>query len=279
MDAIEQHERETPEPKLELIDGRLIIGNNLRGSRYILHDLACGWTPAAVLPFAQDHLWLVALHEAFAQWNPPAPEADLSIWQLWAATVEYEPVIEPAGPRITGPHYFARERINGGLHAACGHGRFGVSLGHDFVMRLGDNGFTPDGILIGRQATERLFSKYLNGPADLIIEILMPGHENQDREVKRRHYEEGGVSEYWIVNPEKRIVEFLRLSKGKYHSQKLNADGCYRPVSVPGLAFFPERMWEGSQPRDVSPFEVESALPAGWTYNSQQGIDWDDIAF
>ena len=57
---------------------------------------------------------------------------------------------------------------------------------------------------------------YLEGPADLGIEILLPDHADQDREVKRRCYEQGGVPEYWLIGPDLQQVTTLRLLNGTY---------------------------------------------------------------
>jgi predicted nucleotidyltransferase len=279
-DVFEKFERETPEPKLELIEGRLIIGNSLAGSRYYLHDLLTGWGTEAVLPFAAPQLWRSALHNALSTLTPPIAEAPLDTWSNWAKTVVYEPHLDPAGPRSTGPHFRARERLQSGISHACNVGGFGTSMGHDFVMRLGNNGFTSDGFLVGRQATERLFRRYLRGPADLVWEVLLPGHERQDRDVKRLAFEAGEVPHYWIIDPEKQTIDFLHLINGKYHCDAPDEDGRYRPAFVPGLALVPHRLWHKSFSKDADVFEVEKALPSGWSYAAQDdGIEWDDVPF
>lgn len=278
-DWFERYERDTPEHKLELIDGRLVIGNSLAGSRYYLHDLLDGWGTEAVLPFAAPERWRVALHQAFASFTPPQVAAPLETWQAWARAVFYEPRLAPAGPLSTGPHHRTRERLTDGAWHACAAGRFGTSFGRDFVLHLGNNGFTPDGSLIGRQATERLFERYLNGPADLVWEILLPGHERQDREVKRHAYQAGGVPHYWIIDPAARTIDLLRLRDGQYRTESVDADGRYRPAAVPGLALLPERLWQESLPHEESVFQVEAALPGGWSYKAQDGIDWEDVPF
>ena len=51
-DAIDRYLDEAPEPKLELIDGQLIIGNSLAGSRYMLWELVSGWGADAALALA-----------------------------------------------------------------------------------------------------------------------------------------------------------------------------------------------------------------------------------
>ncbi len=279
LDWFEQFERATPEPKLELIDGRLVIGNSAAGSRYYLHDLLTGWGVEAALAFAPADQWRMALTQAFAALAPPGATSPLEAWGAWAGGVRYEPTLAPAGPRTTGPHFHARERLQAGLSYACQVGRFGTTLGHDFVMRLGGDGFTPDAVLIGRQATERLFERYLNGPADLACEVLLPGHERQDREVKRRAYEAGGVPHYWLVDSQARAVQCLRLAGGRYRQEAPGSDGAYRPAAVPGLAFWPERLWQGTSDREAGVLAVEAALSSGWSYKAQEGIGWDDVPF
>jgi hypothetical protein len=278
-DRFEQHIRETPEAKLELIEGRLIVGNSLAGSRYCLHDILTGWTTEAALAFAEPALWQEALRVAFAAHSPPHADAPLTTWRTWAESIVHEPRLEPAGPLLSGPHRRARELMQWGIHHACGGG-FGTSMGHDFVMQLGEDGFTPDGYLIGRQATERLFERYLRGPADIVWEVLLPGRERQDREVKFHAYQAGGVPHYWIIDPETRTVDYFRLHAGRYRRETVDADGRYRPAAVPGLAFVPARLWEETRTAYESRvFDVESALPGDWSYKPQAGIDWDDVPF
>jgi hypothetical protein len=61
-----------PEPKLELIGGRLIVGDSLDGSRWLLFEILDGWGPAVALPMAPRALWLQALARGFAALGPPA---------------------------------------------------------------------------------------------------------------------------------------------------------------------------------------------------------------
>lgn len=46
----------------------------------------------------------------------------------------------------------------------------------------------------------------------LAIEVLSPSTARYDRIVKRRRYQRGGVPEYWIVDPDARVIERWRPS-------------------------------------------------------------------
>ena len=56
----------------------------------------------------------------------------------------------------------------------------------------------------------------INGPPDLIAEILSPATSRRDRGYKKRLYEKCGIKEYWIVDVDSRIIEVHLLTSGKY---------------------------------------------------------------
>jgi len=81
----------------------------------------------------------------------------------------------------------------------------------------GDNDKTvvqPDIIVICDNS--KLDGKRCNGVPDMIIEILSPSTANCDIFVKFNKYLQAGVREYWIVNPENKLVRVCILNDGKY---------------------------------------------------------------
>jgi Uma2 family endonuclease len=52
--------------------------------------------------------------------------------------------------------------------------------------------------------------------ADLVVEIVSPDNPERDTRVKRVDYAEGGIPEYWIVNPLTESITVLRLEGGQY---------------------------------------------------------------
>jgi Uma2 family endonuclease len=249
-----------PESKLELIDGRLIVGNSLAGSRYLLWAILQTLGPRAALPLAPHHKWWSALATSFhAPSTPSSPQA----WQRWAAQVAHTPQLASARPGFSWEHHELYGELMMGLHLATREGEgIGLSI-QRFVMRLGDDAYLPDLQCFRRDQLHHLRTYYFDGPADLVIEVVLPGAEASDTVVKRHRYAAGGVPEYWIVNPATRTVEFLQLAGDGYVAQPLDADGRYRSTSLPGLSCNPARLWRRlEQPEqrripDSGIFEVE----------------------
>jgi Uma2 family endonuclease len=58
--------------------------------------------------------------------------------------------------------------------------------------------------------------KSFTGVPDLVAEVLSPGTRHRDRTVKFNAYQEAGVPEYWMVDPDARTVEVYVLKDGRY---------------------------------------------------------------
>lgn len=57
----------------------------------------------------------------------------------------------------------------------------------------------------------KLTEQGMTGPPDLVIEIVSPDSGFHDRSRKFDLYRDSGVREYWIVDPDERVVEIYRL--------------------------------------------------------------------
>ena len=61
-----------------------------------------------------------------------------------------------------------------------------------------------------------IIQRVIMGPADLVAEIVSLQGRSRDRIEKRDLYEQHGVKEYWIIDPEAQTVEVLALVSGCY---------------------------------------------------------------
>lgn len=58
--------------------------------------------------------------------------------------------------------------------------------------------------------------KHFEGAPDLVVEVLSPSTAIQDKREKFAKYEEHGVREYWIIDPQAAYLELWQLSEGKF---------------------------------------------------------------
>jgi Putative restriction endonuclease len=75
------------------------------------------------------------------------------------------------------------------------HEKLGQSLGGGFVNRLGNHGLMPDVLFYRGQPRNQLYEYYLNGAADVIVEMIRPGLEDYLWNVKQSLYQQAGVPE------------------------------------------------------------------------------------
>ena len=77
----------------------------------------------------------------------------------------------------------------------------------------------PDVAFISKERLA-VIQRGIMGPADLVAEVVSLGGRNRDRIEKRDLYEQHGVKEYWIIDPEPETVEVLALVNGRYELVK-----------------------------------------------------------
>ena len=61
---------------------------------------------------------------------------------------------------------------------------------------------------------EKIDSKGCVGAPDLVVEILSPGNSKKEMKSKFALYQEEGVREYWVVDPERELV-FVYVAENK----------------------------------------------------------------
>jgi Uma2 family endonuclease len=92
----------------------------------------------------------------------------------------------------------------------------------------------PDLVYVSREHREIVGDKVIEGPPDLVVEILSPSTRGNDLGRKRELYARYGIREYWIVDPKERDIIVLVLQNGRY-VQRPNEEGVARSVVLPEL--------------------------------------------
>ena len=81
----------------------------------------------------------------------------------------------------------------------------------------GDNDTTvvqPDLVIVSDLS--KLDGKRCNGAPDMVVEVVSPSSARMDVLIKMNNYAKAGVREYWIVDPEDKLVRVCLLKSGKY---------------------------------------------------------------
>jgi Uma2 family endonuclease len=73
----------------------------------------------------------------------------------------------------------------------------------------------PDVVFIAKERLN-IIQRVILGPVDLAAEIISLGGRNRDRIDKRDLYEQYGIKEYWIIDPEPQTVDVLALTQARF---------------------------------------------------------------
>ncbi|MCL5283966.1 MAG: Uma2 family endonuclease [Armatimonadetes bacterium] len=115
----------------------------------------------------------------------------------------------------------AHQQAVGNLHAGLHHFITDNRLGNVYTAPLdvvfsSDNVVEPDILFISKGRADILTPNNVQGAPDLIVEVLSPNTEENDRQIKFRLYEQFGASEYWIVDPSALMIEVYSLAGERY---------------------------------------------------------------
>jgi len=120
-----------------------------------------------------------------------------------------------------------------------------------FQMKTGEDlpGREPDLVFLAQAHLDRLQKTHCRGPADLAVEIIGPESRSRDRGEKFYEYEQGGVREYWLIDPLREQAEFYCLGDdGIYRLAPVGEDGIFRSVVLEGLWLRADWLWQEPLP-------------------------------
>ena len=120
-----------------------------------------------------------------------------------------------------------------------------------FVMRMENlaRGREPDLLFIQKERLHLIEDTYLNGAADMVVEIVSPESIGRDRGDKFVEYESAGVREYWLIDPDRRTAEFYELADDmRYRVAFVGDDGFYHSKAIEGFRLKAEWLWQEPLP-------------------------------
>ena len=129
-----------------------------------------------------------------------------------------------------------------------------------FVMRISahDIAREPDIQIILEANYSRLQPTYMDGPAQICIEVVSLESVRRDHGEKFEEYELSGVGEYWILDPLRDETRFYNLNaEGRYIAVREDAEGYYQTPLLPGFKLHVPTLWNEPLP---GPLAIAQAL-------------------
>jgi Uma2 family endonuclease len=120
-----------------------------------------------------------------------------------------------------------------------------------FLMRLSTrpSGREPDLLFVATEHLGQVQPTYLDGPADVVVEIVSPESDDRDRGTKFLEYEGAGIPEYWLIDPLRQEAWFFQLgADARYHPGPLTADGTYHSSALSGFWLRVSWLWQRPLP-------------------------------
>jgi len=143
------------------------------------------------------------------------------------------PAPVPRHQRIVGSLFFALHR-----HFLDEGGGEVLLAPTDVLLGTG-NVVQPDLVVVAAANAAIVKEKNISGAPDLTIEVLSEGTRRRDEIAKRKLYEQAGVSEYWIVDPELETVKIHRRMASSFERVaeiSTEAGGTITTPILPGFA-------------------------------------------
>jgi len=129
----------------------------------------------------------------------------------------------------------------------------GRVLCEPFQMRLGKQRRrrSPDVMFVAAARLDSLRPNHLEGPADLVVEIISPDSVARDWREKYLEYEAAGVREYWVIDPMAQRIETYALGADNRYKRVDEVDGKVNSVVLPGFYLRPNWLWQEKLPKVV----------------------------
>ena len=123
-----------------------------------------------------------------------------------------------------------------------------VQAGYAMKLEEQKRGREPDLVFVSKENAEILTHKYLNGAADIAVEIVLPESVERDHKTKFAEYEMAGIKEYWLIDPERREAEFYCLQADGFYRSADISEGVFHSEILPEFFLRVEWLWRENPP-------------------------------
>lgn len=108
----------------------------------------------------------------------------------------------------------------------------------------------PDLLIVLNEHQERIKPTYLDGLADIVVEVVSPESVARDRGEKFTEYEAAKVPEYWLIDPQRMEMRmYVLTADGVYHAIEQDTQGNLHSTVLPKFVLDPSILWTEELPR------------------------------
>jgi Uma2 family endonuclease len=135
-------------------------------------------------------------------------------------------------------------------------------LGEDKAAR------EPDLMILLGESAQRAKPTYVDGAADIVVEVVSPESSSRDYGVKFTEYEAAGVREYWLIDPLRQMVMIYHLTRleisgevaWRYQLVPHDAQGRFISRLLPNFALDPRLLWQETLPDGAALWALVQAM-------------------
>ncbi len=121
----------------------------------------------------------------------------------------------------------------------------------------GRRGREPDLFLLLSDHQNRVTPTHIEGPADLVVEIVSEESDDRDRVTKFREYETAGVREYWMIDPAfKEALCYFAGDDKKFKRLEVDPNGAIHSQVIAGFRLHVETLWADPLPEPAQVAEI-----------------------
>ncbi len=190
--------------------------------------------------------------------SPPSPSSPYMTYEEFLEAVDEDSraewvdgVIEFMSSPVSLPHQRIITFLTEVLSVYIRIHALGEVTTAPFQMKLPRSGREPDVIFVAQDHLGRFEQNFLQGPADLVVEVVSPESVVRDQQTKLAEYQEGGVPEYWLIDPRprrKRATFYQLDDAGRYQVAPPDSTGVYRSRAVSGFWLRVAWLWQQPLP-------------------------------
>lgn len=145
---------------------------------------------------------------------------------------------------VTEPHEGVLGFLRVLLSTYVEHRELGRVRGPKTLIRISRRtGREPDLLFVCKARLHIVHTNYVDGPPDLVIEIVSPHDRPSELIAKQTEYEGLGVQEFWLIDHPKKALKVFDLNADGEYEQREVTEGLLEARTVPGFHIQVDWLW------------------------------------